>query len=58
MLFARAKDLAKQYLQLLKTKPECQSLDLAQAILNHVVLSCTYLQLKMILLNYKKKSFL
>lgn len=51
MLFARAKDLAKQYLSSYR-----QSLDLAQAILNHVVLSCTYLQLKLILLNGEKKN--
>lgn len=51
MSFSRAKDLAKQYLQLLKRKPECQSLDLAQSIPNHAGLSGTSLQLKMVLLN-------
>lgn len=43
MSFIRAKDLAKQYLQLLNRKPECQFLDLAQSIPNHAGLSGIYL---------------
>jgi len=50
MSVARAKELAKQYLQLPKRKPEYQSLDLAQSIPNHAGVSCTYLQSKTVLL--------